>query len=302
MATTPFARAQQDPNAIQEIVRPSVTYWADAWRRLKQSRTAMFGLCFLAFLIVVALLGPALTPWTYSDQDLTRANLPPNRTNWFGTDDLGRDLLTRTLYGARISLLIGLLASFIQSSIGIIYGGISGFAGGRTDNFMMRIVDILYGIPVILFVIILMMIFGAGLINIVIAIGALYWLGMARIVRGQILALKEQEFVLAARTIGAGPWRILFRHLLPNCMGPIIVTLTLSIPGAIFTEAFLSFIGLGVSAPMASWGTMAADSYGALRTYPWQLLFPAGAISLTMLAFNFLGDGLRDALDPRMRK
>jgi oligopeptide transport system permease protein len=206
------------------------------------------------------------------------------------------------MYGARISLSIGIVASLLNFTIGVVYGGISGYFGGRVDSVMMRIVDILYGIPLLLYVILLMVVLEPGLTNIFIALGFVYWLRMARIVRGQILSLKELEYILAARLIGASSWRIILRHLIPNSMGPIIVTMTLSIPEAIFTEAFLSFIGLGVSAPMASWGVLASEGVTSLRSYPYQLFFPAIAISITMLSFNFLGDGLRDALDPRMRK
>jgi len=206
------------------------------------------------------------------------------------------------LYGARISLLIALVATLVNFFIGVIYGGIAGFAGGRVDNLMMRVVDVIATVPLLLYVILLMVIFEPGLKTIMIAIGTVYWVNMARIVRGQILAIKEQEFVLAARTLGASSSRILFRHLIPNTMGPIIVALAMMIPSAIFTEAFLSFIGLGVSAPMASWGTLANDAVSGLRTYPYQLFYPALFISVTVLAFNFLGDGLRDALDPRLRK
>ena len=227
---------------------------------------------------------------------------PPSWAFPFGTDNLGRDLATRVCYGARISLSIGVVASLINLGIGVIYGGISGYFGGRIDSLMMRIVDILYGIPLLLYVILLMVVLKPGLMNVFIALGLVYWLRMARIVRAQVLGLKELEFVLAARVLGASPLRLIFGHLLPNSLGPIIVTLTLSIPEAIFIEAFLSFIGLGVSAPMASWGVLASEGVVTLRSYPFQLLWPAVAISLTMLGFNFLGDGLRDALDPRMRR
>ncbi len=230
------------------------------------------------------------------------ANQAPSAQHWFGTDNLGRDLFIRVLYGARISLAIGIVASFINLTIGVIYGGIAGMLGGRVDRIMMNIVDVLYGIPVLLYVILLMVLLKPGLMNIFIALGIAYWLGMARIVRGQILSLKEQEYVLAARTMGASNWRILSRHLIPGCMGPIIITMTLAIPEAIFTEAFLSFIGLGVAAPMASWGVLSSEGVTSLRSYPFQLFFPAMAISITMLAFIFLGDGLRDALDPRARR
>ncbi len=283
-------------------VRPATTYWQDAWRRLKLNKLAMAGLATILVIALLAIIGPLLSPYSYSDQVLADSNQSPSAAHWFGTDNLGRDLATRVLYGARISLSIGLVASLINLTIGVVYGGVAGYFGGRVDSIMMRIVDILYGIPLLLYVILLMVVLRPGLTNIFIALGLVYWLGMARIVRGQILALKEQEYVLAARLVGAGSWRIILRHLVPNSMGPIIVTLTLSIPEAIFTEAFLSFIGLGVSAPMASWGVLASESIAGLRSYPFQLLYPALAISLTMLSFNFLGDGLRDALDPRMRK
>lgn len=290
------------PHAAYGLERPSTTYWQDAWRRLKQNKLAMSGLTLLVLISLMAIFGPLFSPYSYSDQVLTNANQPPSAAHWFGTDNLGRDLFTRILYGARISLAIGVVASLINLSIGVVYGGISGYFGGRVDSILMRIVDILYGIPLLLYVILLMVVLKPGLTNIFIALGLVYWLRMARIVRGQVLSLREQEYVLAARLIGAGSWRIILRHLVPNAMGPIIVTLTLSIPEAIFTEAFLSFIGLGVSAPMASWGVLASESVAGLRSYPYQLLYPALAISITMLSFNFLGDGLRDALDPRMRK
>lgn len=283
-------------------LRPATTYGQDAWRRLKKNKLAMIGLYAIAIMITVSVVGPWLSNISYSDQNLLQANKPPSAEHWFGTDNLGRDLFIRVLYGARISLAIGIVASLINLTIGVVYGGIAGFCGGRVDRIMMNIVDILYGIPMLLYVILLMVILKPGLTNIFIALGIAYWLGMARIVRGQILSVKEQEYVLAARTIGAGNMRILFRHLIPNSMGPIIITMTLAIPEAIFTEAFLSFIGLGVSAPMASWGVLASEGVTSLRSYPFQLLFPAAAISITMLAFNFLGDGLRDALDPRMRR
>jgi oligopeptide transport system permease protein len=262
----------------------------------------MVGLWVIVAITLIAIFGPMLSPYSYSDQSLFDQNMYITREHWLGTDDLGRDLLTRIMYGARISLTVGFVASFINLTVGVVYGGISGYYGGQVDNIMMRIVEILSGIPLLLYVILLMVVLKPGLQNILIALGLVYWLGMARIVRGQILSLKEQDYVLAARTIGANNWRIIWKHLIPNAMGPIIVTATLNIPQAIFTEAFLSFIGLGVNAPMASWGVLANDSLPSFRTYPWQLFFPAIAISITMLAFNFLGDGLRDALDPKQRK
>ena len=290
-----------------EMIRPSTTYWQDAWRRLKENRVAMGSIVLIVLILLLAIIGPILSPYTYSEQDFARKNQGPSASHWFGTDGLGRDLFTRVLYGARISLSIGFVAALV-ALLGVFYGAISGFAGGWVDNVMMRIVDIMYSIPFLLWVIMMMVYLkeilpeNAGLISMYIALALVYWLDMARIVRGQILTLKEQEFVLAAHTIGASRWRILLRHLIPNSMGPVIVTATLAIPEAIFTEAFLSFIGLGVSAPRASWGMLASDALVSLKSFPHLLFFPAAAICITLLAFNFLGDGLRDALDPKMRK
>jgi len=290
----------RDQTKVQ--TRPITTYRQDAWRRLKEQKLAMAGLYTVLLIILIAVIGPWVSHISYSDQNLMLANKPPSGDHWFGTDSLGRDLFIRVLYGARISLSIGIVASLINLTIGVIYGGIAGLLGGRVDRIMMNLVDILYGIPMLLYVILLMVVLQPGLTNIFIALGIAYWLGMARIVRGQILSLKEQEYVLAARTLGASNWQILYRHLIPNSMGPIIITMTLAIPEAIFTEAFLSFIGLGVAAPMASWGVLSSEGVTSLRSYPFQLFFPAMAISMTMLAFIFLGDGLRDALDPRTRR
>jgi oligopeptide transport system permease protein len=224
-----------------------------------------------------------------------------NRTNVMGTDQLGRDVLARQLYGARISLLVAFVATFVNFFIGVFYGGLAGYLGGRVDTVMMRIVEIISTIPLTLYVILIMVMFTSGFVSVIIAIGSVYWVDMARIVRGQILSLKEQDYVAAARTMGASTGRILTRHLLPNSIGPILVTLTMLIPSAIFIESFMSFIGLGVTPPEASWGTLTSEAVETLRAYPYQLFFPALALSLTMFAFNFLGDGLRDALDPRLR-
>lgn len=297
-----FEKVPSADKNSEAIVRPSLTYWQDVWRRLKENKLAMIGLTFVILITIIAIIGPLLSKYNYYSQDLDMANQPPSAAHWFGTDKFGRDIFVRILYGARISLAVGYAASILNIVIGILYGGIAGYFGGKIDNFMMRIVDILYSIPMMIYVILLMVIFGAGLKSIIIALSIAYWLTMARIVRGQIMSLKQQEFVLAAKTLGASSMRILLRHLIPNCMGPIIVTLTLSVPEAIFTESFLSFIGLGVSAPQASWGTLASEALEGFQLYPTQLFFPALAICLTILAFNLLGDGLRDALDPKMRK
>lgn len=287
---------------IKEFVRPSVSYWSDAWRRLKKNRFAMAGLVLIIVLIIFAILGPILSPYEYDQTDLNNVYAPISIKHIFGTDELGRDVLTRVLFGARISLAVGFVASFLNLIIGVIYGGFSGFIGGKVDNIMMRIVDIIYSIPILLIVILLMVVLRPGLTNVFIALGIGYWVGMARIVRGQVLSLKEQEFTLAAKALGADKKRILLKHLIPNTIGPIIITATLLIPNAIFFESFLSFIGLGVSAPMASWGVLASDGVRAFRSHPNLFLFPSLFISITMLSFNFLGDGLRDSLDPRLRK
>ena len=224
-----------------------------------------------------------------------------NRSYLFGTDQLGRDILVRQLYGAQISLTVAFVATLVNFFIGVFYGGIAGYMGGKVDAVMMRIVEVIATIPLTLYVVLLMVVFDSGLLSIIIAIGSVFWVDMARIVRGQILSLKSQDYVSAARTMGASPARILTKHLLPNSIGPIIVTLTMLIPSAIFIESFMSFIGLGVTPPLASWGSLTSEAVETLRAYPHQLFFPAAAISLTMFAFNFLGDGLRDALDPKMR-
>ncbi len=285
-----------------EFIRPSLTYWQDAWQRLRRDKMAMFGLFLIVCIVLMAIFGPMLSSYAYDEQDFMISNEFPSWEHLFGTDMFGRDLFVRVMYGARISLAVGLMASLINLTIGVIYGSVSGFAGGRTDDIMMRITDTIRSVPTMIYVILLMVVVGPGLKSIFITLGISYWTNMARIVRSEIMRVKNEEFVLAARTIGASPVRMLFRHLIPNAMGPILVTLTFCIPQAIFAEAFLSFVGLGVSAPMASWGVLSSDAMNALIVYPYQLFFPALAISLTILAFNFFGDGLRDALDPRLRK
>ena len=297
-----FTPLPAEEKAHAEVMRPSRTYWQDVRARLMRDPLAVFGLVVIVVILAAAVFGPMVSPYEYDAQDFMVSDEPPSMSHWFGTDMFGRDLLVRVLYGARISLAVGFLASVISLFIGVIYGGISGFAGGKTDNVMMSIVDVIYSVPVMIYVILLMVVVGPGLKSIFITLGISYWAPMARIVRAEVMRLKNEEFILAARVIGASPRRILLRHLIPNAMGSVLVTLTFSIPGAIFTESFLSFVGLGVSAPMASWGVLCSDAVGALSVYPWQLFFPAGAISITILAFNFLGDGLRDALDPKLRK
>lgn len=291
------------PMPIEEdLTTPALSFWEDVWRRFRMNKVAIIGLVTLMLLAAFAIVAPLVSSHTYYETHLALKNTKPCAAYWFGTDDLGRDMFTRTACGARISLFVGITAALIDLLIGVLWGGIAAFAGGKVDNLLMRVADILYAIPYLLVVIMLMVVMGSGLVPIIIALTITGWIGMARIVRGQIYQLKEQEYIHAAIALGAGRRRILFKHLIPNAMGPIIVTMTLTIPLAIFTEAFLSFLGLGVQAPMASWGTMASDALPAMRYYPWRLFFPAFFISITMLAFNLVGDGLRDALDPKLRK
>ena len=297
-----FMPLSAEEKAGAETLRPSRTYWSDAWLRLKEDKLAVLGLCVIAVVILYAVFAPMLSRYAYDEMDFNFSNEPPGLVHWFGCDMFGRDLFVRVAYGARISLSVGFLASFISLFIGVIYGGISGYRGGKIDDVMMRVVDVIYSVPAMIYVILLMVVVGPGLKSIFITLGISYWAPMARMVRAEVMRLKNEEFVTAARVTGASSSRILFRHIIPNAMGAVLVTLTFSVPGAIFTEAFLSFVGLGVSAPMASWGVLSSDAVPAMAIYPWQLFFPAGAISITILAFNFLGDGLRDALDPKLRK
>ncbi len=262
--------------------------------------STQFSIWILAFLCIMAIIGPWISPYSYSSIHLEFANTPPSFRFWFGSDELGRDLFTRIWWGARISLFIGFTAALIDAFIGVLFGTIAAFLGGKTDECMMRLCDILHAIPYLLFVILLTVARGPGLLTILIAMTCTGWINMARICRSQVLQLKELDYVTAARAMGASRARIIFIHLIPNAMGPILATMTLTIPMAIFTEAFLSMVGLGVQAPAASWGVMVSDGLGAMRYYPWRLLFPSIMITLTMFSFNILGNSLRNALDPRL--
>lgn len=288
--TTP-CNTQQN-NAIPVI--PS--YQHRNWQRFIANRPAVAALFILCSIFFCAIFVPIFSQYTYYDINLSEANQAPSLVHWFGTDDLGRDVSVRLWYGARISLFIGIAAALIDLFIGMLWGGIAALVGGKIDEIMMRIADILNSIPSLLIVIALMVVLGPGLHTILIALSVLGWITMAKVVRGQLLQLKQHSYVMAAQGLGASFWRILFIHLLPNAVSPIIVTLTLTIPSAIFTEAFLSYLGLGVQAPIASWGTMANEGIPALEYYPWRLFFPGGLICITILAFNLIGDGLNDAL------
>lgn len=305
MGTIPkekFRHIGIDESKIQAVVRPRTTYWQDAWRRLKMNKVAMAGLILLIIFIIMSLVGPMMTPYDAYTNDLSNAHQPISAEHWFGTDALGRDVWARAWVGARVSLMIGFVAAFIDTVIGVIIGGIAGYFGGKADMLIMRFIDVMIAIPSMIFIVLIMVIVGQGIIPIILSFAITGWLGMARLVRGQVLQLKEQEYVMVARTLGANAGRIIFKHLIPNSLGVIIVNLTMCIPQAIFTEAFLSFIGIGVKAPTPSWGLLASDGANVLRAYPMELVIPAMLISLTMLSLNLLGDGLRDALDPKMRK
>lgn len=270
-----------------------------AWKRLMRQRMNQWALGFLMVLVLLCGIGPVLSPYDQSQQDLELKATNPSTTHWLGTDPLGRDMLTRILHGGRVSLEVGLLATAVAVIIGVLYGMISGLAGGRTDAAMMRTVDILYAFPFVNFVILLMAIKGREFWLIFVAIGAVEWLTMARVVRGQVLALKNLEFVIAARACGAGFWHIVWRHLLPNVTGPVIIYASLTVPGVMLLEAALSFLGLGIQPPDASWGVLIQDGARSMESYPWLLIYPGLFFSATLLALNLLGDGLRDAFDPK---
>ena len=274
--------------------------WHDALRRLQRNRLAIVGVVVLLTVVLAAVVAPWLAPFPFDKTDLRYGAKPPSRLHLLGTDELGRDLFTRILYGARISFAVGILATLVSLTIGVTYGCVAGYVGGRLDHLMMRIVDILYGLPFMFFVIILMVIFGRNILNLFVALGAVQWLTMARIVRGQVLSFKVREFVLSAQAVGASPPRLLVRHVLPNAVGPIVVYATLTVPAVMLEEAFLSFLGLGVQPPMASWGSLASEGAAAMEPYPWLILFPGMALTMTLLSLNFVGDGLRDALDPQI--
>ncbi len=288
-----------NPAALQ----PTRGLWSDAWQVLRRNRAAMTSLVLLVCMAILVVVGPWLSPWDYDYTDWARISTAPalSTGHVFGTDALGRDLFVRTAYGGRISLLVGVVATVVSLLIGITWGAVAGYLGGRTDQLMMRIVDILYALPFMFLVILLMVLFGRNILLIFVAIGAINWLDMARIVRGQALSLRQREFIDAARVGGVTTPKIIRRHIVPNLLGIVMVYATLTVPQVILVESFLSFLGLGVQEPMTSWGALVNEGAQELENAPWSLLFPAGFLALTLFCFNFLGDGLRDALDPRDR-
>ena len=284
---------------VFEDVEKGSSLWHDAWLRLRKNKLALFGGSVLLFMVVVALLTPWIAPYSYEAQNLDLGASPPSVAHWLGTDIFGRDVLTQIMYGGRISLAVGFIATAVALLIGVTWGAVAGYIGGRLDAVMMRLVDILYALPFMIFIVLLMVVFGRNILLLFLAIGAVEWLTMARIMRSQVQSLRQQEFVEAAVSVGLSPAAIIRKHVVPNALGPVIVYTTLTIPSVMLLEAFLSFLGLGIQPPATSWGLLI--SYGAetMEEYPWLLIFPGCALTLTLFSLNFLGDGLRDALDVR---
>ena len=298
----PIPNAPFVPDTAFEEAEQGTSLWKDAWARLRKNKMAVFGAGTLVFMALFCLIGPFLSPYTYDAQDLNQYAKPPSAQHWFGTDKLGRDQLTRIRYGGRISLAVGICATLVSLTLGVLWGAVAGYAGGKLDTVMMRIVDILYALPFTIFVILLMVFFGRNIILLFAAIGAVEWLTMARIVRAQVMSLRKMEFIEAAIALGLSRRRIILRHMIPNVLGPVMVYTTLTIPAVMLLEAFLSFLGLGVQPPMSSWGSMIKDGAEVMEEFWWMLILPGLFLSLTLFSLNFLGDGLRDALDPKASK
>lgn len=301
---TPDLFEPVDPDWEQQegIKSKRISFWGDAWRRFRTNKGALIGMIFIVIIGLLAVFGPDMNDYSYRQQILEVSNQAPFDDHWFGTDKFGRDLWTRTWHGVGISLMIAFMAAAIDLFIGVPYGCISGYFGGKVDNWMQRIIEILYGIPNLIVMIMLLLWLEPGVMAIALALSVTGWVSMARVVRGQILKLKNQEYVLAARTLGASHRRLLIRHMLPNVSGPIIITIMFTIPTAIFFEAFLSFIGLSIRPPGASLGLLINDGFEMMRFLPYQVFYPAAILSLLMFSFNLIGDGLRDALDPKLRR
>lgn len=289
--------------AVTDIrIEKGRSLWQDVIARLLKNKLAIAGAAFLLILLLLALLTPWIAPYSYEEQNLALGATPPSAEHWLGTDIFGRDQLTRILYGSRISLMVGFVATAVALLIGVAYGTIAGYFGGRLDAAMMRVVDVLYALPFTIFIILLTVVFGRSMLLLFLAIGAVEWLTMARIVRGQVMSLRQQEFIEAATSMGMGQAQIMFKHVVPNILGPIIVYTTLTIPSVILLESFLSFLGLGIQPPQSSWGSLISAGVETMEEYPWLLVYPALTLSLALFSLNFLGDGLRDALDPRSSK
>ncbi len=292
-----------EENETDVISRPRIGYLADAWRRFKLNKVAVVSMIILAVLIFMVLFGQAISGYNFSDMDKTARNLSPNASHWFGTDKLGRDTFARVWQGGRISLAIGVIGALISTVIGCLYGGIAAYIGGVVDDVMMRIVEILISVPYLIVVILMSVILQSKSVGtLLLAMTITSWCGMARFIHAQMLQIKGQEYILAAQVLGESRWRIVTKHMIPNTLSVVIVSITFDIPGYIFSEAFLSFIGLGVQSPDTSWGALVSEAQSTFIFYPHQLLFPALMIALTMLSFTLMGDGLRDALDPKLRK
>ncbi|MCQ2586900.1 MAG: ABC transporter permease [Treponema sp.] len=297
-----FRKLSREEKNDEFIAIDSKTFFQSVKAEFKKNKRAIFGLVVLIIVFLLAILGPVFCPYSYDEQNMALRNASPSAAHWFGTDKMGRDIFVRILYGARISLGVGMVAALVNLVIGTIYGGIAGYVGGKVDMVMMRIVDILYSVPSMLYIVLIMLWLGAGVGSIILGISITCWLGMAQIVRSEVRSLKQQEFTTAAFVLGASSKRILLKHLLVNAMGPIIVNVTLQVPQAIFTEAWLSFLGVGISAPKASWGTLCEAARELIQVYPMQTIYPLVAICITIISFNFVGEGLERALDPKRKR
>ena len=297
-----FRKLSKEEKNDEFIAIESKTFFQSVKAEFTKNKRAVFGLIVLVIVVLMAILGPVFSPFSYEDQNIALRNASPTAQHLFGTDKMGRDIFVRILYGARISLGVGIVAAIVNLILGTLYGGIAGYVGGQTDMVMMRFVDIIYSVPSMLYIVLIMLWLGAGVSSIILGISITCWIGTARIVLSQVKSLREQEFTMAAFVLGASPKRILVKHLLVNAMGPIIVNITLMVPQAIFTEAWLSFIGVGISAPKASWGTLCDAASELIMVYPMQTIYPLVAICLTIISFNFVGEGLERALDPKRKR
>ena len=296
-----FVIRGKDTVRMESISRPSLSFWQDAWRRLKKNRAAFIGLCIVVFYTIMAIFAPRFSEYSMSDMDVTARNAFISAEHWLGTDATGRDLWVRIWMGARVSLSIGFIAAVINACVGAVIGGLCGFYGGKLDMIVMRIVDLLYGIPSLIITILIVMVLGKGIAPLIIAMCVVGWIGTCRFVRGEVYRIKEQDFVLAAKVLGIPDFKIIIKHIIPNILGMLVTNLCMAIPGAIFQEAFLSYIGLGITPPNCSWGVICKEGIQYLRYYPHQVFIPAFFVCTTMLALNLLGNGLRDAVDPKLR-